>query len=98
MPRPPRASAACSAEAKAECRQQLAPLLEDSGALDYAWQRATLARQAGRPDALDCLADSEAKSVLRILAQYVVRARPPDSRRPAGPREAARSLVRRLDR
>ena len=27
-------------EAKAECRKQLVPLLEDSGALDYSWQRA----------------------------------------------------------
>ena len=33
-------------------------------------------------DDLDCLADSEAKSVLRTLAQYVMRRRP-DCRQPA---------------
>jgi octaprenyl-diphosphate synthase len=59
-------------EARAECRRQLIPLLEDSGALDYSWQRA---RQHVNEalDALDCLGDSEARSILRILADYTVR-------------------------
>ena len=43
-----------------------------TGALDHAWQ---LAKQHVKQalDALDCLPDSDAKVVLRILAQYVVR-------------------------
>jgi octaprenyl-diphosphate synthase len=60
------------AEAKAECRKQLVPLLEDSGALDYSWQRARWhVREA--IEALECLGDSEAKAVLRVLAGYTVR-------------------------
>ena len=35
-------------EAKAECRKQLIPLLEQSGTLDYSWQRRPLACQGGR--------------------------------------------------
>ena len=59
-------------EAKAECRKQLVPLLEDSGALDYSWQRARWhVREA--VEALECLGDSEAKAVLRVLADYTVR-------------------------
>jgi octaprenyl-diphosphate synthase len=71
----PAAVASCRAllsEATTEARRRLRPSLEQSGALDYAWQRARqYVKQA--VDALDCLADSEAKSVLRTLAQYVIR-------------------------
>lgn len=53
-------------------RAELRPLLEASGALDYAWARAREA--AGRAtDALDVLPESPARSVLRGLSQYVVR-------------------------
>jgi octaprenyl-diphosphate synthase len=53
-------------------RRKLRPHLERSGALDYACQRAKQhAMQAS--DALDCLADCDAKSVLRSLAHYVAR-------------------------
>jgi octaprenyl-diphosphate synthase len=59
-------------EAKSECRKQLVPLLEDSGALDYSWQRARW--HVGEATlALECLGDSEAKAVLRLLADYTVR-------------------------
>ena len=34
-------------EARAECRKQLIPLLEQSGTLDYSWQRRPLACQGG---------------------------------------------------
>src|SRR5262249_47037687 len=53
-------------------RRHLCPYLEESGALDYAWRRA---RQHVKQalDALDCLNDSPAKSMLRMLAQYVAR-------------------------
>jgi octaprenyl-diphosphate synthase len=59
-------------EAKAQERRRLRPYLEDSGALDYAWQRAKHHVKAA-VESLDSLADSDAKSVLRTLAQYVVR-------------------------
>ncbi len=60
------------AQATTEARRRLRPALEQSGALDYAWQRARhYVKQA--VDMLDCLADSEAKSVLRTLAHYVIR-------------------------
>jgi octaprenyl-diphosphate synthase len=59
-------------DASTEARKRLRPSLEQSGALDYAWQRARqYVKQA--VDTLDCLADSDAKSVLRTLAQYVIR-------------------------
>ena len=59
-------------EADPELRRRLRPHLEKTGSLDYAWQCAKQhAKQAA--DALDCLADSDAKSVLRSLAHYVVR-------------------------
>jgi octaprenyl-diphosphate synthase len=59
-------------EARADHRRRLRPYLESTGAIDRAWQRAKHhVKQA--LDALDCLVDSDAKSVLRILAQYVVR-------------------------
>jgi octaprenyl-diphosphate synthase len=59
-------------EGRADHRRQLRPYLEESGALDRAWQRAKQhVKQA--VDALDCLPESESKSVLRIMAQYVVR-------------------------
>jgi octaprenyl-diphosphate synthase len=60
------------AEARADHRRRLRPYLERTGAIDRAWHRAKQhVKQA--LDALDCLPDSDAKSVLRILAQYVVR-------------------------
>ena len=56
-----------------ELRRRLRPHLEKSGSLEYAWQCAKRhAKQAA--DALDCLEDSDAKSVLRHPCQhYVVR-------------------------
>jgi octaprenyl-diphosphate synthase len=55
-----------------ELRRRLRPFLEETGALDYAWHCAKQhAKHAS--DALDCLADSDARSVLRSLAHYVVR-------------------------
>jgi octaprenyl-diphosphate synthase len=59
-------------EGDPELRRRIRPHLEKTGALDYAWQRAKQhAKQAA--DGLDCLADSDAKMVLRWLAHYVVR-------------------------
>ena len=64
--------AVCSPTLDPELRRRLRPHLEKTGSLDYAWQCAKRhAKQAA--DALDCLADSDAKSVLRHLAHYVVR-------------------------
>jgi octaprenyl-diphosphate synthase len=59
-------------EARADHRRLLRPYLESTGAIDRAWQRA---RQHVKHalEALDHLPDSDAKSVLRILAQYVLR-------------------------
>jgi octaprenyl-diphosphate synthase len=60
------------AEARPESRRELRGDLEQSGALDYAWDRA---RQSAA-DALaqlDVLHESHAKSVLRSLCHYVVR-------------------------
>lgn len=59
-------------EATPDQRRQLLPFLEDSGALDYAWHQAKLhVKQA--IDCLDCLGDSHSTSMLRMLAQFVVR-------------------------
>jgi octaprenyl-diphosphate synthase len=58
-------------EVKSDSRRQIQPILEESGALDYSWQRARWHVKEAI-DALDCLAESEAKSVLRGVAQYVV--------------------------
>lgn len=59
-------------EAKAECRRHIIPLLEDSGALDYSWQRARHhVREA--VEALDCLADSPSRTALQVLADFTVR-------------------------
>jgi octaprenyl-diphosphate synthase len=59
-------------ESKPDLRRQLRPYLEHTGALDRAWQ---LAKQHVKQalDALEGLSDSDAKTVLRTLAQYVVR-------------------------
>lgn len=59
-------------ETSPEHRLGLRPYLEESGALDYAWQRAqrSVAHALG---ALEVLPDSAAKQVLRVMAQYVVR-------------------------
>jgi octaprenyl-diphosphate synthase len=60
------------ANGDAELRRRLRPHLDQTGALEYAWQYAKEhAKQAS--EALDFLADSDAKSVLRSLAHYVVR-------------------------
>jgi octaprenyl-diphosphate synthase len=59
-------------DSRAEERRRLRSYLEETGALDDAWQRAKLhVKQA--VEALDCLPDSDAKAVLRTLAQFVVR-------------------------
>jgi octaprenyl-diphosphate synthase len=60
------------AGANPENRHELRPHLESSGALEYAWDRAK--QHSGLAiAALDVLPESEAKSVLRNLAAYVVR-------------------------
>jgi octaprenyl-diphosphate synthase len=59
-------------EATADHRRQLRAFFENTTALDRAWQRAKQhVKQA--LEALDGLSDSDAKSILRLLAQYVVR-------------------------
>ncbi len=60
------------AEARPEDRQRLRPILESSGALDYAWDQAR-AHAASASEALDLLPDSPARAVLRNLTHYVVR-------------------------
>jgi len=59
-------------EAKAEGRRRLRPYLEETGALEYAWQRAKQHVRLALEE-LDRLAESQAKSALRTLAQYVMR-------------------------
>ena len=59
-------------EARAECRQQLIPLLEDAGALDYAWQRARWHVNEA-VSALQCLPESDVTAVLRLLADFTLR-------------------------
>jgi octaprenyl-diphosphate synthase len=59
-------------DADPELRRRLRPFLETTGSLDHAWQCAKrYAKQAA--EALDCLADSDAKAILRSMAHYVVR-------------------------
>ena len=58
-------------EAKAECRKQLIPLLEQSGALGYSWQR-TRWHVKEAIDSLECLRESDSKVVLHVLADYTV--------------------------
>jgi octaprenyl-diphosphate synthase len=59
-------------DAKAESRRRLRPLLEESGALDYSWEKARWhVKQA--IEALDVLPPSDSKAVLVVLAEYVVR-------------------------
>lgn len=59
-------------EGHAESRKQLRPLLESTGAIERAWQCAKHhVKQA--LESLDGLADSNARDLLRLLAQYVVR-------------------------
>ena len=60
------------AEANPENRHELRPMLESSGALDYAWERAKRAA-ADAVASLAVLPDSSAKTVLSNLATYVVR-------------------------
>ena len=59
-------------DAKPDARRRLRPLLEDSGALNYAWQLAKKHVRLALED-LDSLPDSEAVAALRTLAQYVIR-------------------------
>ncbi len=65
-------SAECSAKPGRNAASSSIPLLEESGALDYSWQRARWHVKEA-VDALECLGDSEAKVVLRVLADYTVR-------------------------
>jgi octaprenyl-diphosphate synthase len=59
------------ADATGDARRRIRPYLDKTGSLDYAWQRAKHhVKQA--VDALDCLGDSDAASVLRAMAQYVI--------------------------
>jgi octaprenyl-diphosphate synthase len=60
------------AEARPENRRVLRGDLEESGALDYAWDRARQCAAQAQAN-LDGLADSQAKSILRALTHYVVR-------------------------
>lgn len=55
-----------------DARRALRPLLEDSGALQYAWDRAGEFAESARR-ALDGLPDSQARQVLQALTAYVVR-------------------------
>jgi octaprenyl-diphosphate synthase len=57
---------------KPESRVRLRPYLDQTGALDYAWQLAKQHVRLALLD-LDCLADSAATAALRTLAQYVIR-------------------------
>jgi octaprenyl-diphosphate synthase len=59
-------------EANADHRKRLRPYLESTGSIDYAWQRAKQHVKASL-EALDCLDDSDAKSMLGHLVQYVIR-------------------------
>jgi octaprenyl-diphosphate synthase len=59
------------AEADGDLRRRLRPYLENTGALEHAWQRANLHVKHAL-DALVCVPESEAKSVLRAVAQYAV--------------------------
>jgi octaprenyl-diphosphate synthase len=59
-------------EATSAERWRLRPYLDEAGALDYTWKCAKEHIQQAE-SALDCLADSDAKRALRVLAQYVAR-------------------------
>jgi octaprenyl-diphosphate synthase len=59
-------------EADTDSRRALRPLLESTGALAYAWERAR-ACSASAVRALEVLPESNARAVLRNLAEYVVR-------------------------
>jgi octaprenyl-diphosphate synthase len=59
-------------ESGGECRKQLTTMLEESGALEYSWERARW-HVSEAVNSLEYLAESEAKSVLRVLAHYTVR-------------------------
>ena len=55
-----------------DVRRTLRPLLESSGALQYAWDKAQHFADSARA-ALDLLPETRAREVLRQLSQYVVR-------------------------
>ncbi len=59
-------------EARPEHRRELRPLLESSGALDYAWERAE-AFAADAFDRLSVLPESPAREILAKLTRHVVR-------------------------
>lgn len=59
-------------EARAESRRRLRPLLEESGALDYAWSKARWHVDQAVAT-LDVLGPSEFRDVLAEMAGYVVR-------------------------
>jgi octaprenyl-diphosphate synthase len=60
-------------EPQADSRRRLRPYLEQSGALDYAWQRARY-HVARALDALDSVpGDAEARAILRTLVEYTIR-------------------------
>ncbi len=60
------------AETNSDRRHELRAYLDASDALEYAWNRAKH-HAAMALTALDCLAESSAKVVLRTLAHYVIR-------------------------
>ncbi|WP_165243712.1 polyprenyl synthetase family protein [Paludisphaera soli] len=59
-------------EARADSRRRLQPLLEESGALDYAWAKARWHIDAAL-GALEVVGPSAYKDVLVAMAEYVVR-------------------------
>jgi octaprenyl-diphosphate synthase len=59
-------------EANGDGRRRLRPLLEEAGALEYAWQRAKQHVRLALED-LDCLPLSEASKALQTMAHYVMR-------------------------
>jgi octaprenyl-diphosphate synthase len=60
------------AQANADHRRQLRPYLESTSALEDSWRSARHHVKLA-VDSLDCLPESDAKSVLRILAQFTIR-------------------------
>ncbi|MFO0891811.1 MAG: polyprenyl synthetase family protein [Isosphaeraceae bacterium] len=59
-------------DAKPDSRLYLLPLLEETGSLDYSWQRARW-HVSEAIAALGCLPKSEAVSILRFLTEYTLR-------------------------
>ena len=59
-------------EARADARKQLRPMLEDSGALDYAWAKAQWHIERA-VESLEVVPPSAYRDVLTAMAEYVVR-------------------------